>query len=52
MKEDRLLEEKLKKLEEDIDKYCGDWGTLEHRLEDTLWLILDILKDLKGEYKE
>ena len=32
----------------DIENYCGDYGTLESRLEETLWLILDILKELKG----
>ena len=44
-----MLEEKIKELEKDLEKYCGDYGTLEYRLETTLWLILDILKELKGE---
>ena len=46
------MEDKLKKLQENIEQYCGDYGTLENRLEETLWLILDILKELKGEDKE
>jgi hypothetical protein len=46
------IEELLKKLEKNINNYCGDYGTLESRLEDTLRLILDILKELKGVDKE
>ena len=48
----KILDEKFEELEKDIDDYCGDYGTLERRLEDTLWLILDILKDLRGSDKE
>ena len=47
-----MIEEKLKELESDLNKYCGDYGTLESRLEKTLYLILDILKELKGVDKE
>lgn len=40
----------IEDLEKDIDKYCGDYGTLEGRLEDTLWKILTILKEMnKGK---
>ena len=46
------IEELLKELEKNINNYCGDYGTLESRLEETLWLILDILKALKGVDKE
>ena len=49
---DKELEYLIKELEKDIDNYCGDYGTLEGRLEETLWLILDILKDLRGSDKE
>lgn len=49
---DKELEYLIKELEKDIDNYCGDYGTLESRLEETLWLILDILKDLRGSDKE
>ena len=43
------MEDKLKKLQENVERYCGDYGTLESRLEETLWLILYILKELKGD---
>ena len=44
------LEYLIKELEKDIDNYCGDYGTLEGRLENTLWKILTILKKMnKGE---
>ena len=46
------IEELLKDLEKNIENYCGDYGTLESRLEETLWLILNILKELKGSDKE
>ena len=49
---DKELEYLIKELEKDIDNYCGDYGTLEGRLEETLWLILDILKYLRGSDKE
>ena len=42
----------IKDLEENIDNYCGDYGTLEHRLEDTLYKILNILKVISGSDKE
>lgn len=42
------MEDKLKKLQENIEQqYCGDYGTLEYEIEETLWLILDILQELK-----
>ena len=44
-----LLNTLIKKLEKDIDGYCGDYGTLENRLEDTLNQILNILKVMNGE---
>ena len=47
---DKELEYLIKELEKDIDNYCGDYGTLEGRLENTLWKILTILKKMnKGE---
>lgn len=46
-----MKDEKIKQLQDNIEKYCGDYGTLESRLEETLWLILDILKELKGSDK-
>lgn len=49
---DKELEYLIKELEKNIGNYCGDYGTLESRLEETLWLILDILKDLRGSDKE
>ena len=45
---EKILDEKFEKLQKNIEQYCGDYGTLESRLEETLWLILDILKELKG----
>lgn len=39
----------IKDLEKNIDNYCGDYGTLEHRLEETLEKILNILKIINGE---
>lgn len=50
--DEKILDEKFEKLEKNIGNYCGDYGTLESRLEETLWLILDILKDLRGSDKE
>lgn len=50
--DEKILNEAFEKLEKNIDSYCGDYGTLESRLEDTLWLILDILKRLKDSDKE
>lgn len=44
-----LLNILINKLEKDIDSYCGDYGTLENRLEDTLRQILTILKIMNGE---
>lgn len=44
-----LLNILINKLEKDIDGYCGDYGTLENRLEDTLRQILTILKIMNGE---
>lgn len=44
-----LLNILINKLEKDIDNYCGDYGTLENRLEDTLNQILNILKVMNGE---
>lgn len=49
MENKELLDILIKKLEKDIDKYCGDYGSLEHRLEDTLYQILNILKVMNGE---
>lgn len=48
----KILDEKFEKLQKNIENYCGDYGTLESRLEETLWLILDILRELKGDDKE
>ena len=48
----KILDEKFEKLQKNIENYCGDYGTLESRLEDTLWMILDILKDLRNGDKE
>lgn len=50
--DEKILSESFEKLEENIKNYCGDYGTLESRLEETLWLILDILKRLKDSDKE
>lgn len=44
-----LLNILINKLEKDIDRYCGDYGTLENRLKDTLRQILTILKIMNGE---
>lgn len=44
-----LLNILINKLEKDIDKYCGDYGTLENRLKYTLCQILTILKIMNGE---
>ena len=44
-----LLNILINKLEKDIVIYCGDYGTLENRLEDTLNQILNILKVMNGE---
>ena len=43
-----LLNILINKLEKDIDRYCGDYGTLENRLKDTLYQILSILKIMIG----
>ena len=50
--DEKILDEKFEKLQKNIENYCGDYGTLESRLEETLWLILNILKELKGSDKE
>jgi hypothetical protein len=51
--DEKILDEKFEKLQKNIENYCGgDYGTLESRLEDTLWIILDILKDLRKGDKE
>lgn len=44
-----LLNILINKLEKDIYRYYGDYGTLENRLEDTLNQILNILKVMNGE---
>ena len=44
-----LLNILINKLEKDIDRYYGDYGTLENRLEETLRQILAILKIMNGE---
>lgn len=44
-----LLNILINKLEKDIYNYCGHYGTLENRLEDTLNQILNILKVMNGE---
>lgn len=46
-----VLNKELEELEEDIDKYCGDYGTLEHQLEYTLYHILNILKIISNSLK-
>ena len=50
--DEKMLNEAFEKLEENINNYCGDYGTLESRLEETLWLILDVLKRLRDSDKE
>ena len=50
--DEKILNEAFEKLEKNIDSYSGDYGTLESRLEETLWLILDILKRLRDSDKE
>lgn len=45
----KLLDILIKNLEKDIDKYCGDYGSLEHGIEGTLYQILNILKVMNGE---
>lgn len=49
---DKELEYLIKELEKDIDNYCGDYGTLEGRLETTLSRILVIIKRISGSDKE
>lgn len=49
---DKELEYLIKELEKDIDNYCGDYGTLEGRLETTLLRILVIIKRISGSDKE
>lgn len=44
-RKNKLIEE----LEKDIEKYCGDYGTLEGLLEDTLYKILGILKEMNKD---
>jgi len=39
----------LDDLTKNIDDYCGDYGTLESRLEETLRKILNLLKIMNGE---
>ena len=50
--DEKILDEKFEKLQKNIENYCGDYGTLESRLEETLRMILDILKDLRKGDKE
>ena len=45
----KLLNGLIKKLEENINEYNGNYGTLESRLEDTLNQILNIIKVMNGE---
>lgn len=45
----KLLNELLKDLENNIDSYIGDYGTLEYRVEDTYRRILNILKLMNGK---
>lgn len=45
--EKKNINELIKDLEEDINHYCGDYGTLEHQVEYTFYKILLILKELK-----
>lgn len=45
-REKLTLKEKIEVLEDNIDSYRGDYGTLENRVEDTFNLILGLLKDL------
>lgn len=52
MIETEELEYLIKELEKDIDNYCGDYGTLEGRLENTLYRILVIIKRISGGNKE
>lgn len=44
-----LLNVLIKKLEENINEYGGDYGTLDSRLEETLNQILNIIKVMNGE---
>lgn len=44
-----LLNILIKKLEENINEYSGDYGTLDSRLEETLNQILNIIKVMNGE---
>ena len=46
--DEKILDEKFENLQKNIENYCS----LESRLEETLWLILDILKDLRNGDKE
>lgn len=46
---EELLNSLIKKLEEDIDNYCGNYGSLESKLGETLQQILNILKIMNGE---
>lgn len=48
---DKKLEYLIKELEKDIDNYCGDYGALEGRLENTLCRILVIIKRISGSDK-
>ena len=49
MENKKILNILIKKLEKNIDEYCGNYGSLEHRLEETLHQILDILAFMNGE---
>lgn len=40
------------KIKDNVEQYCGDYGTLEGRLETTLCRILVIIKRISGGNKE
>lgn len=44
-----LLNVLIKRLEENINEYGGDYGTLDSRLEETLNQILNIIKVMNEE---
>jgi flagellar capping protein FliD len=48
-KNKELMNILIKKLEKDINDYFGDYGTLERRVEQTFYQILNILKVMNGE---
>lgn len=45
----KLIKILIKKLEKNIDKYCGDWGTIDHRVKETFIIILNLLKVMNDE---